>query len=140
MKAPGAVMTRARALSPPQDHAPRAAASVVAPPPLPTTFSLTGVALGVELGADTTRTVRLSGVTARLYRIKSADGTPVTETLVATDVADANGEFMFSSLASAYYRIDVAAPGGGPYVDGSVSLAPPSATEIRVHVVLHRKS
>jgi hypothetical protein len=72
--------------------------------------------------------------------VKSADGSTIAETLVSSAVADATGEFTFSDLPSAYYRIDVAAPAGGPYVDGSVSIAPPWSTPIRVHVVLHRKT
>jgi hypothetical protein len=77
---------------------------------------------------------------ARLYRVRAVDGSAVAETLVGGAVADANGEFIFANLASAYYRLDVTAPAGGPYVDGSVSIAPPWATQIRIHVVLHRKS
>jgi hypothetical protein len=114
--------------------------AVTPPPPLPAAFSLTGVALGVEAGTDTTRTIRLSGVTARLYRVKAADGGATAETLVGTAVADASGEFVFRDIASAYYRLDVVAPAGGPYQDGSVAIAPPWSTDIRAHVVLHRKS
>jgi hypothetical protein len=98
------------------------------------------VAVGVESGTDTTRTVRIPAATARLYRVKAVDGSAVAETLVGSAVADANGEFIFANLASAYYRLDVTAPAGGPYVDGSVTIAPPWGTQIRIHVVLHRKS
>lgn len=124
----------------PVDPAPNPDTAVSPPPPLPASFALTGVAVGVVTGSDTTRTVPVPAVTARLYRVRAADGSAVAETLVGSAVADANGEFVFSDVASAYYRIDVAAPAGGPYVDGSVSIPPPWATQIRVHVVLHRKS
>jgi hypothetical protein len=123
----------------PVDPGPRPDSAVSPPPPLAASFTLTGVALGVESGTDTTRTVAVAGVPARLYRIRAADGSAVAETLVASTNADASGEFTFAEVASAYYRVDVAAPAGGPYVDGSVSIAPPWATQIRVNVVLHRK-
>jgi hypothetical protein len=126
--------------SAPADPAPGPDTVVAPPPPRPASFSVTGVAVGVQIGTDTTRTVRIPAVTARLFRVKSADGSATAETLVGSAVADATGEFTFSNLPSGYYRIDVAAPSGGPYVDGSVSIAPPWATQIRVHVVLHRKS
>lgn len=124
----------------PAEPAPGADTAIAPTPPLPATFSLTGVALGLEPGSDTTRTVRVPGVTARLYRVKAADGAAVAETLVGSAVADANGEFAFNGVASAYYRLDVTAPTGGPYVDGSISIAPPWSAQIRVHVLLHRKS
>ena len=124
----------------PVDPAPGPDTAVSPPPPRPASFTVTGVAVGVESGMDTTRTVRVAGATARLYRVKAPDGSAVAETLVGSAVADANGEFTFANLGSAYYRLDVTAPAGSPYVDGSVSIAPPWAMQIRIHVVLHRKS
>ena len=124
----------------PVDPGPSPDTAITPPPPLPASFTLTGVAVGVVSGSDTTRTVRIPGVTARLYRVKAADGTPANETLVGTAVADANGEIAFADVPSAHYRLDVTAPAGGPYVDGSVSIAPPWSTHIRVNVVLQRKS
>ena len=124
----------------PADPGPAPDTAISPPPPRPASFTVTGVAVGVESGTDTTRTVRIPAATARLYRVKAADGSAESETLVGTAVADANGEFVFANLASAYYRLEVEAPAGGPYVDGSVSIAPPWSTQIRIHVVLHRKS
>jgi hypothetical protein len=109
------------------------------PPPLAASFTLHGFALGVESGTDTTRTVRLPGVTATLYRVRAADGSASDEALVGSAVADGNGEFTFRGLVSAYYRVDVKAPAGGPYVDTSRSIDPPWSTEVRVSVVLPRK-
>jgi hypothetical protein len=123
----------------PVDPAPGADTAISPPPPRPESFTLTGVAVGVEVGTDTTRTVPLPGVTARLYRVKTADGSAITETLVASATANQDGVFLFADLASAYYRLDVTAQPGGAYVDGSVSIAPPWSAQIRVHVVLHRK-
>ena len=123
----------------PVDPAPGPDTAMSPPPALPASFTLNGVAAGVLSGTDTTQTVRVPGVTARLYRVRAADGSAVVETLAGSAIADANGEFVFADVASAYYRIDVTAPDGGPYVDGSVSIPPPWATQIRVHVVLHRK-
>ena len=124
----------------PVDPAPGPDTAISPPPPRPASFTVTGAVVGVESGTDTTRTVRVPGTTARLYRVRTADGSAVAATLVGSTVADANGEFSFANLASAYYRLDVTAPAGGPYVDGSVSIAPPWGTQIRIHVVLHRKS
>ena len=112
-------------------------------PPAPTAtrpaaFTIDGVALGVEQGADTTQTVGVGGVTVRLYRVKAADGSPVTETLVGTTIADANGEFVFRDVASAHYRLDVQTPAASPYPDGSVSIVPPWSAQIRIAVVLRR--
>jgi hypothetical protein len=110
------------------------------PPPLPASFTLNGVVLAAEDRSDTTRTVPLSGAAASLYRVKAADGTTVPEILVGTAVADANGEFAFRDLASAYYRLDVQPPAGRLYVDASRAIAPPWSSEITVHVLLLRKT
>jgi hypothetical protein len=114
--------------------------TAVAPlPPAPASFTIDGVALGVEPGSDTTRTVRVAGVAARLYRVRAADGSTIAETLVASATADANGQFVFRDVSSAHYRLNVQAPAGGPYADGSVSISPPWSTPIRVAVMLHRR-
>jgi hypothetical protein len=124
----------------PVDPAPGPDTAVSPPPPLAASFTLRGIAIGVVSGTDTTHTVRLAGVAARLHRVKAADGTTVAETLVGSASADANGEFLFTEVPSAYYRVDVGAPAGGAYADGSVTIPPPSTREIRVHVVLQRRN
>jgi hypothetical protein len=124
----------------PVDPAPGPDTAITPSPPRPAAFTINGVALGAESRTDTTRTVRVGGVTARLYRVKASDGSEVPETLVATTVADANGGFVFRDVATGYYRVDVAAPTGGPYVDGSTWIAPPWSTEVYISVLLHRKS
>jgi hypothetical protein len=114
--------------------------TALAPPTFAASFTLNGVVLGAEAGADTTRTIPLAGVTARIYRVRAADGGAAPETLIGTTASDANGRFVFRDLASAYYRLDVEAPAGGPYADASRPIAPPWSSEIGVHVVLLRKS
>jgi hypothetical protein len=123
----------------PADPAPGSDTAITPPPPRPAAFTLEAVALGVQPGEDTTRTVRLAGVTARLYRVRAADGTAIPEALIGSVVANGNGEMVFRDLSSAHYRLDVQAPPGGPYADGVVSIAPPWSAQIRIAVVLHRK-
>jgi hypothetical protein len=114
--------------------------AVQSPPPRPASFTLAGFARGAASTSDTTQTVPLGGVTANLYRIKTADGSPVQpEVLAGSVVVDANGAFTFRDVASAHYRLEVKAPPGGPYVDGSVTIVPPWSSAIAVYVVLPRK-
>ena len=131
----------------PDQHAPATPApptggdtAVADPRPPAAIFTLHGIIRGREAGPDTTRSVRLPGVTANLYRVKSSDGTPIEpEVLVATAVADQLSEVTFADLVSAHYRLEVKAPPGGPFLDGSVTIAPPSARSIAVLVLLRRK-
>ncbi|MFN2566352.1 MAG: hypothetical protein ABR499_15250 [Gemmatimonadaceae bacterium] len=107
------------------------------PPPVPGTFALYATVFGAEAATDTTRTVRLPGVTVSLYRVRNGDGSAVQpEVLVGTGVTDARGDFIFHDLASAYYRLDVKAPPGGPYLDASRSITPPSVGGPGMDVVL----
>lgn len=115
--------------------------AVQSPPPRPASFMVTGFARGAVSTSDTTQTVPLGGVTANLYRVKMADGSPVEpEVLVGSRIADASGEFTFRDVASAYYRLEVKAPAGGAYADGSLTIVPPWSSAIAVYVVLPRKS
>lgn len=111
------------------------------PPPRPASFALQGLARGAVSRSDTTVTVALGGVTANLYRVKTADGSPVEpEVLAGTTVADGNGEFAFRDVASAYYRLEVKAPSGSGYADASLTIVPPWSSTIGVYVVLPRKN
>lgn len=126
----------------PADPAPPAGAdtAVTDPRPLAPSFTLVGIIRGVAAGSDTTRTVPLPGVTASLYRVKLADGTPIEPAvLVGTAVADRLSEVTFSNVVSAHYRIDVKGPAGGPFADASVTVAPPKASSIAIYVLLRRK-
>lgn len=135
---------------PPNKHEPVDPDSVVQTPPpapIPGTFALYATVFGAEAATDTTRTVRLPGVSLSLYRVRNADGSAVQpEVLVGTGVTDTQGDFMFRDLASAYYRLDIKAPPGGPYLDASRSIAPPSVggpgkdVVFMMPVVLQRKS
>jgi hypothetical protein len=133
--------------SEPGQHAPADPASptgadtvVSDPRPPAAIFTLVGIIRGAATAADTTRTVTLPGVTANLYRVGSADGTPIEPAvLVGTAVADRLSEVTFHDLASAHYRLDVKGPAGGPYADASVTIAPPTARSIAIYVLLRRK-
>jgi hypothetical protein len=128
--------------SAPADPAPPSGADTAVnhPPPPVGVFTLHGIIRGEAPGGDSTRTVTLPGVTASLYRVKSADGTPIEPAvLVGSQVADQLSEVTFPDLPSAHYRIEVKAPAGGPYTDVSVTITPPTARSIAIYLLLRRK-
>ena len=124
----------------PADPAPGSDTAITSPPVLPASYTLTGIVHVVLPGSDTTRTVPVAGATVRIYRVKAADGSAVPEVHVGTATSDALGDVVFRDLSSAYYRLDVKAPAGGPYGDASRTIAPSLSSQIAVLLLLPRKS
>jgi hypothetical protein len=120
------------------------------PPPPLTSFTMNGVVIGVEPGADTTRAVRVPNVDVALHRIAPATwspagptgalNTPPLDEHVATRRAGSQGEFIFADLSpSWWYRVSVKAPAGSSYLDGSSVLPPAQWSVMSVTVILHQR-
>ena len=109
------------------------------PPPVDK-FTVRGVVLGDDPQPDTMRVVRVPGATATLFRVGDAKGDTLNPRVqVATATSDAQGEFVFADVPSGYYTIEVKAPSGGPFEDGSTGFGPQRMNEVRVAVRLRRK-
>jgi hypothetical protein len=113
------------------------------PPPVPSvvaSFNLSGVVNGHEPGADTVHVVPVASATITLVKVGEVNGDTLNPSVTtATATSDAQGAFRIENLAPAYYRIDVTAPAGSPFLDGVSGIGPARETEIRVWVSLGRK-
>jgi hypothetical protein len=79
-----------------------------------------------------------AGVT--LVKIAGVDGDTLVPNVTITSAAtDTAGKFRLENLAPAYYRIDVTAPAGSPYLDGVWGTGPARQSEVTVYIALRRK-
>lgn len=109
------------------------------PPPIVSSFNLSGAIAGRVSGADTMQTVPVAGATVTLVKIAGVDGDTLKPSITtASTTTDAQGAYRIENLAPAYYRIDVGAPAGSPYVNATSGIGPARETEIKVFVTLGR--
>ena len=110
------------------------------PPDVVSSFALSGVISGHEAGADTTRIVPLANATVTLVNVGDVAGDTLNPSVtVASTTTDAQGAYRLANLAPAYYRVDVTAPAGSPYLDAVGGIGPARETEVKLSIALARK-
>jgi len=110
------------------------------PPDIVPSFALSGVISGHEPGTDTTRIVPLANATVTLVKVGDVTGdTLMPSVTVASTTTDAQGAYRLANLAPAYYRVDVSAPTGSPYLDAVGGIGPARETEVTLSIALARK-
>jgi hypothetical protein len=110
------------------------------PPGIVSSFSLSGVISGHEAGADTTRVVPLPNATVTLVKVGDVTGDTLSPSVtVASTTTDAQGAYRLSELAPAYYRVDVTAPAGSPYLNATGGIGPAREVEVTLSIALPRK-
>jgi hypothetical protein len=111
------------------------------PAPVVASFALSGTVVGHEPGADTTNVVPVPNAAVTLVKIAGVEGdTLVPSVTAASTTTDAQGKFRLENLPPAYYRVDVAAPAGSPFLDGSWGVGPARDVEVSVYIALRRKN
>jgi len=110
------------------------------PPPVVSSFTLSGVVSGHEPGLDTTKVEPVANATVTLVKIADVDGDTLKPSVTVTSATtDGAGSFRIENLAPAYYRIDVTAPVGSAYLDGVWGIGPARQSEVSVYIALRRK-
>ena len=113
------------------------------PPPLATTFNLSGRVLAVTRTApapgvtDTLRYDPVAGVPLRVMRNLLVNG-QATQVLAAETTSGASGEYRINGLAGGYYVIYATPPAGSPYASNHALVAG-TANEVLANVYLWRK-
>jgi len=87
--------------------------------PPPSSFNLTGKALGVDAvagqGNDTLHFTPIAGATVKLMRNVLVNG-QATQVEAGQTTTSASGAYQFSNLAGGYYIVYVTPPTGSPYI------------------------
>jgi hypothetical protein len=110
------------------------------PPDVVSSFALSGVISGHEPGADTTRVIALANATVTLVKVGEVTGdTLMPSVTVASTTTDAEGGYRLANLSPAYYRVDVVAPAGSPYLNAVGGIGPAREAEVKLSIALARK-
>lgn len=109
-------------------------------PPVVASFALSGTVFGHEAGPDTTQVSAVPNAQLTLVKIAGVNGdTLVPSITVTSTTTDARGTYRLENLAPAYYRIDVTAPAGSVFANGTSGIGPARQTEITLNISLARK-
>jgi len=110
------------------------------PPPVVSSFALSGLITGHDAGPDTTKVSPVPNATVTLVEVAGVNGDTLSPSVAVTSTTtDGNGKFRLENLAPAYYRIDIGAPEGSPYADATWGVGPARSTEVSIDVALRRK-
>jgi hypothetical protein len=109
-------------------------------PPVVSSFALSGTINGHEPGADTMKVVPVPNAGLTLVKVAGVNGDTLSPSVtVASTTTDAQGAYRLENLAPAYYRIDITAPAGSPYVNATSGIGPARESEVMLSVSLARK-
>lgn len=109
-------------------------------PPVVSSFALSGVVSGRDVGTDTSRVSPVSHAAITLVKVGSVTGDTLSPSVtVGSTTTDAQGAYRFENLAPAYYRVDVVAPAGSPFANATSGIGPARQTEVTLNVTLERK-
>lgn len=110
------------------------------PAPVLASFALSGLITGHDVGVDTSKVTPLPNAKVTLVKVASVDGDTLNPSVTVTSATtDAAGKFRLENVPSAYYRIDVTAPEGSPFLNGTGGVGPARESEVAVSIALRRK-
>jgi hypothetical protein len=111
---------------------------VDAPPPI-TRYDMTLNIRGQLFVNDTTETEPVPGTTVALYRTPDpASGSTDPDVLLATLVADGNGNARFNDVPAGWFRAVLTPPQGSPYRARTETFSPDPRPDVYVELYLQR--
>lgn len=110
------------------------------PPPLAvSSFNLALMVYGPVAGTDTTKSQLVPGTIVTVTRVMGIHGDTLNPSVLAgTITTDANGAGALQNLPGGYYTFLATPPAGSGYEKSSFGIGPPTATDVKVRMVLQR--